>query len=144
MSHTSPQIRDAESSGLNHTPFVAKANYCQNPQYKPMMLIQHYNIENNNFPSQVETLISASYSKVEHDMERLEEERKKVKREELLREIKEKREIRDKHRDLGPKNRVIASDRDKFLNLIEESKGSEFIADFMRFKPSKWRNQAAR
>jgi hypothetical protein len=144
MSHASSEIREAEEEALQHSLKVAKDKYMQNKQLKPQQLTQTYVAEENLFPLPFREDIEQTKATVEDAIKSTEEKRTK-KRVQNLQNRKEAYTIlKSENRPLGPKHRILVSQRKRFLEVIQEVKSVNIEACLKDLKPLEWRHFVVR
>ena len=140
LSHESKEIRNAEEEALQHSNQVARDSYQQNKQIKPQRLTQTYIEDENLFPQTFIEEIDNTDSKAK-DMIKATEKKRTMKRIENLVKGKENTKLLQiKNKPLGPKHRVLGTDKQKFKELIQDVTGKEFNDCLKDMKPLKWRH----
>ena len=140
LSHASEEIRSAEEEALQHSLKVAKANYMQNKMIKPQRLTQKYIEEENLFPDSVRVEIEKAESRVKSTIKETEKIRSKKRLETLINKKEAYKLLRLENKNLGPKHRILGTDRIKFLELLKKEKGIEVENYLDTMKPLQWRH----
>ena len=140
LTHASEEIRSAEEEALQHSLKVAKEKYLQNKQSKPQTLTQTYVREENLFPKAFRDDIEKTNVKVKKAIQMTEVKRSKKR----IEKLQEKREayklLKSEHRPLGPKHRILFTQKKRFLELLKENKTVEIES----LKPLQWRQFVVR
>ena len=140
LSHASEEIRSAEEEALQHSLKVAKENYLQNKQSKPQKLTQTYVEEENLFPKSFKEKIEKTNVKVRKAIQNTEVKRTKKRIETLVKKKEAYKLLKSEHRPLGPKHRILFTQRKRFLELLKKVENVEINS----LKPLQWRQFVVR
>ena len=139
LSHQSEDIRHAEVEALQHSLKVATEHYMQNKMRKPQALTQAYIEEERIFPKHIVDEINKSEERSQSIISDNENKRVKRRYNTLIQEKERNKEIKSKLKPLGPRHRILGSDRDEFKQLIEKVIGDSIDTNVIKLKPLKWR-----
>ena len=140
LSHASEEIRSAEEEALQHSLKVAKEKYLQNKQSKPQKLTQTYVEEENLFPKAFRENIEKTNVKVKKAIQITEVKRTKKRIETLQKKKEAYNLLKSEHKPLGPKHRILFTQRKRFFELLKEMKNVEIES----LKPLQWRQFVVR
>ena len=144
LSHASEEIRGAEEEALQHSLKVAKDKYMQNKQLQPQKLTQAYIEEENLFPKAFRDDIEKTQSTVKNVVKKTEEKRTKKRIQTLTKRKEAYTILKSENRPLGPKHRILVTQRKRFFEAIQEVKGVSTEACLRDMKPLEWRQFVVR
>ena len=139
VSHESEEIRRYESETLQHADKVAYDHYVQNKQLKPQTLIQTYIAEEGVLPDPIREEINRAQSRSQSEILETNEIRKKRQQEALLNEKVRIDKIKMENKPLGPKQRVLGTDKAQLRAILENITGETIEMIVKRSKPTIWR-----
>ena len=144
QNHPDQVIRDTEPEALQHQPSVAKENYLLNKSKKPMDFVQKYKTEREVFPERIAESIAKAEEKVKDLIDEQDAVGKERRKEELMRETKEKKVLRRENQALGAKRKILHKHCVKFVDLVKKSQGEEVLKLLVESPPLVWRHQVVR
>ena len=139
LTHDNHEIREAEEEALQHRLQVAKDRYLQNKQSKPQNLTQTYAQEENLFPKQIMEEVDKTEAAHIIEMKENDERRAKKRYANLVNEKEAYKRSKLENKPLGPKHRVVESDRIRFKELVEEVQNRTIESLLVEMKPTQWR-----
>ena len=139
LTHENHEIREAEEEALQHGLQVARDRYLQNKQSKPQKLTQTYAQEENLFPKTILDEVEKTEAAHIKEMKDHDEKRSKKRYENLKHEKQAYKKSKLENKPLGPKHRVIESDRIRFKEIVEEVQQSTVESLLVEMKPLQWR-----
>ena len=144
LSHESEDIREAEEEALQHQLKVARDHYLQNKQMKPQKLTQTYVTEEGIFPSFLRDQISEKETSNQVNIKKAQDKRAKRRFETLSKEKQSYKQMQAELRPLGPRHRILETDKKKFTEIVEEISGNKIETSLTDMKPLRWRNYIIR
>ena len=140
LSHESEMIRNAEEDALNHGAKIARDRYLQNKQSKPQMLTQKYKEQEHIFPKTVVEQIKITEKMSLSQLKETEERRTKQRYANIVSKDAEYAKARQENRPLGPRQRLLTSDRNRFRDMVEDLLKESIEISLRKFSPKMWRN----
>ena len=140
LSHESEMIRNAEEDALNHGAKIARDRYLQNKQSKPQMLTQKYKEQEHIFPKTVVEQIKITEKMSLSQLKETEERRTKQRYANIVSKDAEYAKARQENRPLGPRQRLLTSDRNRFREMVEDLLKESIEISLRKFSPKMWRN----
>ena len=123
VSHESEEIRKAESETLRHGDKVAYDHYVQNKQLRPQTLIQTYVQQEDVIPVSIRKEIRKAENKYKSETSEIEQTRQKKQHESMIEEKKRIKKVRIQNKPLGPKHRLLETDKNELKTVIEKLTG---------------------
>ena len=139
LSHENKEIREAEEEALQHRLKVARDRYLQNKQAKPQNLTQTYAKEENLFPKMIMEEVEKTETAYLKEMKENDENRAKKRYTNLVTEREAYKKKRLENKPLGPKHRIVESDRIRFKELVEEVQECSMETLLIEMKPLQFR-----
>ena len=140
LSHENIEIQQAEEEALQHKLKVARDKYLQNKQLQPQRLTQTYIEEENLFPRTITDIIETTEMLSKSKVRKTEEKRAKKRYDNLMKgKATYKKAILEK-KHLGPNHRVLAADRNKFKEFIQDQEDVNLESLITDMKPLHLRN----
>ena len=139
LTHENQEIREAEEEALQHRLQVARDRYLQNKQAKPQNLTQTYAKEENLFPKMIMEEVEKTEAAHLKEMKENDENRAKKRYKNLVTEKETYKKTRLENKPLGPKHRIVESDRIRFKELVEEVQPSSMETLLTEMEPLQWR-----
>ena len=140
LTHKCEDIRNAETEALQHSLKVAKERYLQSKQVEPQNLTQTYAKEENLFPERFKTMLDKDKNVVNKIIIPKEAERVKERHKRLLAEKSKTKNLHFLNKPLGPRQRILESDRIEFCDALEEVTGNCIDDLLFNLKPLQWRD----
>ena len=140
LTHRCEEIRNAETETLQHSLKVAKERYLQSKQVQPQNLTQTYAKEENLFPERFKIMLNKDKKQVNKIIFKKEAERVKERHTRLLEEKSKTKNINFLNKPLGPRQRILESDRIEFCDVLEEVTGNRIDDLMFNLKPLQWRD----
>ena len=144
LNHELDEIRKLESSTLRHSETVAETAYNRNRQEKPLKFVQKYIEEQNVVPESLLKDISNSKKVLAKKLKKSEEDRLLAQQKNLVGKLEDRKRARFKFQRLGPKQRVLASQRDKVRKELESLHGFNLYDSLKSMRPLAWRKMVVR
>ena len=111
----------------------------QNKQVKPQKLTQTYIEEENILPKKFREEIEKSEIKVKSIIKETEDRRSKKRFQTLMKDKEDYRLLKLEKKILGPRQRILGTDRHKFMKLMKEVTGQDVKNYLEGVKPLEWR-----
>ena len=140
LTHKCEEIRNAETEALQHSLKVAKERYLQSKQVEPQNLTQTYAKEEGLFPERFKTMLNKDKNLVNKIIVNKETERVKERHTRLLAEKSKTKNNNFLNKPLGPRQRILESDRIEFCDALEEVTGNSIDDLISNLKPLQWRD----
>ena len=144
LSHKLKEIRQAEEEALQHSLWVAKDRYMQNKQVQPQTLVQTYAQEENLFPEKFRNELQKDKCEMDKIIAEKQENRSKMRHLKMFKQKEMSKKLKFAKRPLGPRTKILESDRTDFADIIEELTGSKIKHLLTSLKPIQWRNLVIR
>ena len=139
ITHENKDIQDAEEETLQHGLQVARDKYLQSKQMKPQKLTQTYAQEENLFSKAYMDEIEKTELFQGSKIKETDEKRAKKRYENLMNAKHNYKKSLSENKALGPKHRVLVSDRNKFKELLQDIQNEKVEKLITELKPMEWR-----
>ena len=140
LTHKCEEIRNAETEALQHSVNVAKERYLQSKQVQPQMLTQTYTQEENLFPDKFKKVMEKGKSQVDQIIFEKQAKRAKERHSKLIKEKQQTKNHSFLNKPLGPRQRILETDRREFFDIVEEASGHSTDELLSSLKPLQWRD----
>ena len=140
QTHPNEEIRNAESSTLQHSKGVAKDRYHLAKQLQPVMYTQTYTKECNSCPPFLQRMLDDKYSPLESVIREKENYRSEKRIEQLEKKKADMKNVMYENRSLSIHNKIRGCDGKYFIELVEEATGHKMDELVSQMKPTDWRD----
>ena len=139
LNHESEEIRQAEMVTLNHSLSVARKHYNQNNALKPQILTQTYVAEEGYLTSEFEKIVTEVGIKTQSVVSHMEKKRTEHLKQSIMQDKEDQDILRRKLLPLGPRKRILDTDFNEFIAILEKSTSVNIVTDFKEKTPAAWR-----
>ena len=144
LAHKSREINKAEPLTLAHSLPVAEERYQLNKQVLPQLLTQTYIREEGFYPIKLKTQLNLERNELDKMVKEKQELRVRKRYQNLLAVRERARNAQLNSRPLGPHNRILAGNRDKFIKTVEKQFGQPVESILKDLKPDEWHASVVR